>query len=79
MESGTRANKRFPYAFLPHLVEALFDAGFFQEAKPVPFEKDDDSQIDFIATATVRFILQCPDDLRFSTEFKSTHVRPRIR
>jgi hypothetical protein len=29
---------------------------FFLEALPIPFEKDDDFQIDFITAATVNFL-----------------------
>ncbi len=47
---------------------------FFLEASPIPFEKDDDFQIDFITAATVSLLNDKRIFIRIFIEFKSGNV-----
>jgi hypothetical protein len=56
----------------------LASSFFSSEATPIPFEKDDDFQIDFIAATTVSFLndyrIIYSEFVFFALEFKSTNV-----
>ena len=75
MEIRTRTNEKLQYA-IGSIRSENRRSIFFLEAAPIPFEKDDDFQIDFIVAATVCGFHNQRISIRKSLlEFKSANVR----